>query len=580
MRITIYFLLFFITNCAFSQINFILTDQEYQKLHDRARFLINSNIDSSFIYANKIEQSNSNLHKSFAYGIKSYLYQLKGDSIKSKQLYKQAFTYLNKIPASNDKTKLNAYLFNYGGLANWKRGHLSKAVEYYQEGEKLSRKVNDLIQVVKFNNNIAIINREIGNFKLSIEASKESDRVTDNIEYLYDVDKFYNTKSQINLNLGDCYEKLFLFNPKNNAYLDSATYYYKKTIVYSKYIETTRLIAELGIANISILKMDYTDAKKRYHKLLLETKNLEDNYCLVNFGLGRTYYELKEYDKALICFKKVDSIYITNKKNTGGYVYSNYYQAKIYAANKDYDGALKHSKLYLENFKKLESKLDEEILGVNAILSDNDLKKEMIALQKEHKNQNALRYGLFFSAIIIVLFFFIKNHIEKNKANKKVKLLIEQFKNKETNFNDELNHSLIEDNKLTPDVLPSNLKSVLVLDAEKEKEILEKLKKLEEKLEYLKEDYTQQYVAKKIKTNTAYLSYVINKNFQKSFSEYSNQLKINYVISEMIANQIYRKYSTQAIAESVGFKNASSFTKSFSKRTGVTPVQFAKNIDA
>ena len=101
---------------------------------------------------------------------------------------------------------------------------------------------------------------------------------------------------------------------------------------------------------------------------------------------------------------------------------------------------------------------------------------------------------------------------------------------------------------------------------------------LEDKLEYLKEDYTQQYVAKKIKTNTTYLSYIINKNFEKSFSEYANELKINYVINEMIANPLYRKYSTQAIAESVGYKNASSFTKSFSKRTGVTPVQFAKNI--
>lgn len=75
------------------------------------------------------------------------------------------------------------------------------------------------------------------------------------------------------------------------------------------------------------------------------------------------------------------------------------------------------------------------------------------------------------------------------------------------------------------------------------------------------------------------MSYVVNKNFKKSFSEYSNELKINYVINEMINNPTYRKYSTQAIAESVGFKNAISFTKSFNKRTGVTPVQFIKGIN-
>ena len=81
-----------------------------------------------------------------------------------------------------------------------------------------------------------------------------------------------------------------------------------------------------------------------------------------------------------------------------------------------------------------------------------------------------------------------------------------------------------------------------------------------------------------LKTNTTYLSYVVNKRFGKSFGEYSNELKINYVINEMITNHMYRKYSTQAIAESVGFKNAVSFAKSFRKRTGVSPAQFASNI--
>jgi AraC-like DNA-binding protein len=46
----------------------------------------------------------------------------------------------------------------------------------------------------------------------------------------------------------------------------------------------------------------------------------------------------------------------------------------------------------------------------------------------------------------------------------------------------------------------------------------------------------------------------------------------------MITNDSYRKYSTQATAESVGFKNAGSFAKSFRKRTGVSPAQFANNI--
>ena len=119
----------------------------------------------------------------------------------------------------------------------------------------------------------------------------------------------------------------------------------------------------------------------------------------------------------------------------------------------------------------------------------------------------------------------------------------------------------------------------LNIDEQKEKEILEGLKKIEQKLLFLNQDFTQQFVAKKLKTNTTYLSFIVNKNFKKSFSEYINELKINYVINEMITNYQYRKYSTQAIAESAVYKNATSFTKSFSKKTGLSPVQFAKRLD-
>jgi YesN/AraC family two-component response regulator len=74
------------------------------------------------------------------------------------------------------------------------------------------------------------------------------------------------------------------------------------------------------------------------------------------------------------------------------------------------------------------------------------------------------------------------------------------------------------------------------------------------------------------------LSYVINKRFGKSFEEYSNNLKINYVIYEMITNEHYRKQPMQSIAENAGFKNAISFEKIFRKRTGVSPAQFVSNI--
>ncbi|VXC10853.1 conserved hypothetical protein [Flavobacterium sp. 9AF] len=155
-----------------------------------------------------------------------------------------------------------------------------------------------------------------------------------------------------------------------------------------------------------------------------------------------------------------------------------------------------------------------------------------------------------------------KFYYEKNKANQKVEKLLNEFKANKT-----IDSSFNMDHKM-------------VIDDDKEKEILEKLKTLIDNKYFLSQDFNQQNVAKKIKTNTTYLSQIVNKNFKKTFREYSNELKINYAIQELINNPTYRKYSTQAIAESVGFKNNVSFTKSFKKRAGVSPAQFIIKINS
>lgn len=583
MRLVLHFLFLVIANSIYSQKNIVLSDVEYQKLHDKARILINSNVDSSFIYASKIEKSNNFLHQSFAIGLKSYLYQLKyNDSAKSNILYKKAFELLKKAPEGNEKIKTNAYLLNYGGLAEWKRGNFSQALAYYLEGKKISERASDFKQVVKFNNNISSINNEVGNYVLAIRAAKESDRYTDKIQYLYSEEQFITSKSNINLNLGNFYKNFFFKKQTKYDLLDSAVYYFKKAIFFSKNLESNRIAAEMNLGNVYLLKKDFINAKKIHQKILIQTQK-DDNvkiYSMANRNLGDLYYMLNKYDEALICFRRVDSIYEAHQEiGVSDFLNSNYLQAKIWASRKEYDKAVSHSKKYLENFQDFESKLSDETLVVNYTLSNNDLKEEMLKMEAEHKNRNLLNkffYGFISILFLLLVFGLIKKHRDKIKIDKKLNELILQYKN------DIENRNFVEESKLDLNSKENEFKmesTILSIDEEKENEIVEKLKKLEEKLFYLSTDFTQQIVAKKIKTNTTYLSYVVNKRFGKSFSEYSNELKLNYVINEMISNPIYRKYSTQAIAESVGFKNAVSFTKSFSKRTGVTPVQFAKKLD-
>jgi AraC-like DNA-binding protein len=584
MRLIISFLLFFVLNIGFSQKKQI-SEQEYLMLQSKIRLHFNANVDSALVYAYQMEKSNNNKHLAFANGVMTVLTQWKGNTTESKKRSKSAFYYLGKMPDSRDKTQMKSYLYNYNGLAESARGNFSKALDSYQEGLKFSVELQDIKQIAKLKGNIAFINASVGNYQLAIKNLKYLNNFVDENENVFSKEELLNYKSNNNFGLGSAYESYFMKNLSKKYLLDSAEFYYNKAINYSQNSTTNKVSAKLSLGNVYNWKNDFKNAEKTYYDVifLAQQNNIIDAVCIANYNLGDIYYSTKKYDKALVFFKKCDSIAAITKTNDIDYLKSNYYQAKIYNILKRPDLAYEHSKIYLDNYEPLAAKLTEQALEVNYKQGVGDLTNEMISIEKKYKNEvflnRALKvfYVLLFIAIVFLL---IKNIRDKNKANKKMNALIEEFKaNIEKKNNPEFEIAEKEELVLEHEEIQLKKENVnLSIDEAKENKIVEKLLALENKLEYLNADFTLPYVAKKIKTNTTYLSYVVNKRFGKSFGEYSNELKINYVINEMITNHMYRKYSTQAIAESVGFKNAVSFAKSFRKRTGVSPAQFASNI--
>lgn len=581
MRLIISFILFFVLNITFSQQKTVFTQQEYLVLQDKIRLTANANVDSAIVYANQLAKSNENKHLAFANGALSYLVQLKGNVKKSKEKYQLALQYLDKMPDGQEKIQLRSYLYNYAGLSEWKRENFSEAIENYQQGIKLSVKIDDIIQIVKFKSNIASINVAVGNYLLAIKDLRSLNDFVDKNQSVYSKQQYLNNKSNINLSLAGSYESFYMKDAKRKVLLDSAEYFYKKTISYSQNFPDNKIVAKLSLGNIYNELKEYKNAEKTYYDIvyLATQNNMQDILCTTNYNLGDLYYNSKKYDKALVFFKKADSIADITKTNQVDHLKSNYYQAKIYNILKEPELAYKHSKIYLDNYEKSESLLNDQVLEVNYKLGVGDLTTEMITIQKKYKYDVFINKALkvFYVVLFItIVFLLIKNIIDKNKAHKKMNALIEEFKaNLEKKNEPEISPEVLFE---TDETQQKKENVNLSIDEAKENKIVEKLLALESKQEYLHADFTLSYVAKKIKTNTTYLSYVVNKRFGKSFGEYSNELKINYVINEMITNHMYRKYSTQAIAESVGFKNAVSFAKSFRKRTGVSPAQFANNI--
>jgi len=582
MRLIISFLLFLFLNFSFAQQKKELTEQEYLVLQDKIRLNLNADRDSAMEFANQMAESENNKHKAFANVALAYLLEVKDNTAKSKEKYEQAFKYLNKMPESRDKTQLKAYLYNYGGLIEGVRGNFSQALEDYQTGMKLSVEIGDIIQIVKFKSNIAYINDAIGNYQLAIKNLRQLNTFIDNNESYYTKDQFNNIKSSTNLTLAASYEGWYMKKQSPAQLLDSAEYFYKKTVSYSQNLPINNIKAKISLGNVYYMKNDYKNAEKTYYNIVFYAKqnNLKREYKIANYNLGNLYFETKKYDKALVFFNKVDSVSQVDDSKDESFLKSIYYLAKIYNINKEPQLAFKYSKIYLDNYEKSEAKLNNEALEVNYKLGTGDLSDEMVTIQKKYENEVLLNKALkvFYVLLVVgIVFFLIKNIRDKNKAHKKMNALIEEFK---ANLEKKENAVVVPEIEIPEleDVLLKKENVNLSIDEAKENKIVEKLLALENKLEYLNADFTLAYVAKKIKTNTTYLSYVVNKRFGKSFGEYTNELKINYVINEMITNHMYRKYSTQAIAESVGFKNAVSFAKSFRKRTGVSPAQFASNI--
>lgn len=554
---------------------------QYTHFQDEIRRLASSNPDSALIVAKRLEKSIDFEQKIFAKGSIAFLNQIKGDTVRSNQEINEAIRLSAKIPNSEKKYRTLAYLNNYMGVIDRLRGKLSSALLKLNKGLEFSKKANDIIQVVKMEMNIAGINYGIGNYKLAIKSLKNSEKLIQKNNILFNHVDFFITKSNLFSDLGVNYEALFKNDTSkvNRKFLDSAMFFYKKAIPYSKYALSNKIKVQNNIALLYTELNKIDRAINIYQNVLVESKdnNLKEEHYIASYNLGYSYFVAKKYEKSLLCFNKVDSLYNIDNSRPDEYTNSKYYQSKIYEIKKDYDKAIQYASIYLKNFEKNELKLGEEKQKISIIQNNLGLKNEMQQLHDKYITQVVLRkLGLYLLLITIALliFFVVRGYKLRKTEEAKFNDIMDQYK--------KLDNKIVSDSNVEFEASIENLQNSsasLNLDVEKEIQLLNKLKELEEKEVFLNQDFTLQFVAKKIKTNTTYLSYVVNKNFQKPFSEYANELKINYVVAQMIKNSLYRKYSTQAIAESVGYKNATSFARTFNKKTGLSPVQFAQKLD-
>lgn len=87
--------------------------------------------------------------------------------------------------------------------------------------------------------------------------------------------------------------------------------------------------------------------------------------------------------------------------------------------------------------------------------------------------------------------------------------------------------------------------------------------------------FSAKELAKELKTNTRYLSAVVNSRFNMNFSCLLNEYRIKDSL-HLLTDKRYKDKNIEEISEMIGFANRQSFYAAFYKNVGQTPNEFRK----
>ena len=382
--------------------------------------------------------------------------------------------------------------------------------------------------------------------------------------------KKFDIDSLLNIDLSYSYQN-FTHCFVNLKQLDSARFYNEKLLTTSKLCSSKRSKSFIAWSLTTKLEIDYYMGD--YLKVIDQSKRLLKNDTIIKLGYfsdiwifdGLARYEVANKAEAVHILEKVDSTFVSR-----GMMDFFPYERLVYEKLIEYSrlgGDYKKQLEYLEKIIIVDSILksrygffDSKMLSefeTPKLLAE---KQELIdRLKKENSEPDPKLYvalSLFTATLSLLLFyvrkrFVYKKRFEKLLAQRNVKSVVQLFEN---SAQSELSTEVVED-------------------------ILEKLDRFERQHKYLDAEITLQSLAKKFKTNSNYLSRVINLKLEKNFSQYLHELRIAYAVDELFSNKAYRKYTIKAIAEECGYKNAESFSKAFYKLHGIYPSYYLKKLE-
>ncbi len=539
------------------QASFVTSDSlktlSYDSLYTSYQNVIRDTTQSQLYlsaYLNKAIMDKDTAKMAMAYSTLSYYISNENEKI---SLLDKAIAISENL--NHDKYPIKAYSFKGGYY--YKKGDYQQALDNYIKALAHSEKVDNKTYIQITKHNIGCIKTRIGKHKEALTLFKAS------FEYKkrkYASKKNYYLKSLIPLAVS------YRYNQK----LDSASIYNKEGILLSQENEKLRnkfygeLVLNEGI-NL-FYKKEYNqsyDSITKSISLLKHNTASRENHILGSFYLGKLKLVQKDTLSAEKEFIAMDSIVQKEKivmaETREGYEFL----VSLYKAKRNKEQQL----VYVNKLLRFDSIISKQRTSLSDRLFkefDTPLvlkEKETLILKLKNnaKNMSFLVSFLISLSLIITVSMFYQ-YMNRKKYKEKFDRLQNGNKN-----------GHIASKKALGDIGIAD---------EVVEHILNKLSVFEQKQQFLKKNISITSLAKEINTNTRYLSKVINHHKHKSFTNYINELRVQYSVEQLKESATLKNYTIQGVAEEMGFNSAESFSSAFKKTTGIKPSYFMRKLYA
>ncbi|MBQ4819421.1 AraC family transcriptional regulator [Aquimarina sp. MMG016] len=540
-------------------IDFITTSDSLKKIRKMIRNTSLKNPDKALVYSKYflkrgIKENNYDIQHYANFRI-AYINYGKSKYLETIQYVDAAIE--NVIALNNKKKLVNNYMLK--GSVFFDLGIFEKALIPFNEGRDIAIAQDYKLRELQFKANIGFCHSKLERHQDALDILKEVIQQLKKDEY-QKIKGFEQTHLQVLLALGLSYEELNRLSEaiktydqglslieqyeipelKGDFYINYGVVYYKKEEYYTA----------LGYLNEGrkMLSAIYSD-------------NFP-NILIAKYHIAECFYKLKQYDNALSLLQ--DNFRIMKETEEFGKLEEMYKLAIDIAEiqqKKDLAIALSSEHREIMNTTYQDQLRSRDIL-INRLQSKNDLLSE----QKSTGKLNVkIATGIAITMFITLLGAFVWYRKKVAQNEKRFQELMEKLNSNLKNMEEkeeEKEHIHKE-----------------VIEDEKAKIIIDGLKNLENSSFFLSTDCNLYSTAKKINTNTTYLSKTLNEFKKQSFSEYLNEIRINHALMQLQKDRKFRSYTVQAIAQELGYKSVNTFTKAFKNKTNLNPSFYIKRLE-